>query len=90
MGLLVSETSILPSRYGLPPHSFSIECLSGLFLLSFLLLFMLILGVCSHHQCVCCIPPSQAYLAFFVIDDLQMNQSAKALVIRSFTLFFLI
>lgn len=82
MGLLVSETSVLPSRYGLPPHSFSIERFSGLSLLSFLLVFTFILGVNSHTMC--CIPPSQAYLAFFVIDDLQMDQSAKALVRYSF------
>ncbi|CAH2079329.1 unnamed protein product [Thlaspi arvense] len=69
MGLLVSKTSILSSRYRLPPHSIN-----------------------SHTRC--CIPPSQAYLAFFVIDDLQMDQSVRILTYPFFSyvqklLFFL-
>lgn len=78
VGLLVQETSLLSSRYGLPPHSISIECFSGL---------LSCLYLCSNwdrfsHKVLWFIL-SQAYLAFFVIDDLQMDQSAKALVIYS-------
>lgn len=76
MGLLVQEASLLSSRYGLPSHSISIECLSGL--LSCLYIFS---NWDKFSHKVLYFILSQAYLAFFVIDDLQMDQSAKALVI---------